>query len=58
MSDRYFICDVCAHFWSSPEHPESCENCGKGWLYERPTVEAAEELSQEILDRTGRVTSD
>jgi hypothetical protein len=52
MPDRYFVCGVCAHFWSAPEHPEECENCRRGGycLVPEATVEAAEDASQAVLD--------
>jgi len=51
MSSHY-VCDVCAHTWSSPEHPDACENCNRSsaFIVVWDTLENAEEHSQRILD--------
>lgn len=50
-ADRYFICDECGHYWSAPEHPDRCENCGAdaGRLMFRDTLAEAEETSETVL---------
>jgi hypothetical protein len=54
MSDRYYVCTACGHFWSSPYPPDKrrCESCAQV----RVTTAArdlydAEWQSQAIIDR-------
>ena len=27
MSETYYVCERCGHYWSEPDWPDRCENC-------------------------------
>lgn len=57
-SDHYYVCDACAHYWSSPGFPDACENCRSGYLREYADIDAAEDASEAIIFRDGETAAD
>lgn len=46
--DRYYVCEDCGHYWSSPFFPDDCENCRRHCLVEAADLEDAEDASEAL----------
>jgi DNA-directed RNA polymerase subunit RPC12/RpoP len=61
MSDTYYVCTACGHFWSSPYPPDDrrCESCSvRGVTTSARDMYDAEAKSQHVIDTIARRPAD
>jgi hypothetical protein len=57
QTERYFVCEDCAHQWNAPEFPDECEACRKhpASISECADADDQDDFSADIRERIPHV---